>query len=239
VNKGIFDANEPVVLITTFSPTATFDNVLMLNEITLDTGMNNKGASTSSANIVSVDAEAVWPNQADPVENMVAGAPPAIIGAGGFFVNVPGGPSKSTGSVDLYFEESANQSVSFSKLKVSQDKAGYFYHKAAVLDANGDGLSDLMGARCYVPKFFGARKSELVVMSQPSSSSSEWETTVVYENGPDVSFVLVDLDNDGNTQVILMHASLCSFCFVLFFDGLFPLFALFFLFPNLSTSFTR
>lgn len=200
VNKGIFDESHPVVLATTFSPTATYDNVLMLNNFIID-------GDNTSAMIVSIDSMAVWPNQADPIENMVEGMPPAVIGAGGFFVNVPGGPSKSTGSVDLYFETTtSNQekttTSSFSKQQVSEDKAGYFYHKAGVLDANADGLNDLMGARCYVPNF-GSSKAELVIMIQPSdnSNSSEWETKVVYQNGPDVSFVMVDLDNDGNIQV--------------------------------------
>jgi len=197
VNAGILDPSNPVVLATTFSPTAKHDNVFMLQDIVIS-------SNNSAANIITVDDDATWPNQADPIDNgiIVSENSGGIIGAGGFFVNVPFGPSKSTGSVDLYFKQN-DSSTAFSKIQASTDKDNYFYHKAGLIDANGDGLSDLMGARCYVPSY-GIRSplAELVVMTQPSEKDDPWETTVVFNNGPDVSFVLVDLDNDGKTQVI-------------------------------------
>lgn len=192
VNAGVLDPENPVVLATSFSTSASDNFIIMLKDFVF---------TTPSATIVSVDDDVLWPNQADPVDNnVIINQPAGIIGAGGFFVSVPFGQSFSTGSVDLYFQNSS--SASFSKTQISTDKTGYFYHEASFIDVNGDGISDVMGARCYVPKFGGSRKSELVVMTQPTDGSDEWDSTVVFNNGPDVSFVIVDLDNDGNNQVI-------------------------------------
>jgi len=144
----------------------------------------------------------------------VIGAPASVLGAGGFFVTVPGYAPKSTGSVDLYSELNASEAgtggEAFSKTQLSVAKEGYFYHKAAFLDGDGDGLQDVMGARCFVPsRGHAPSASELVLMLQPAAnapssglvSGAPWEEVVVVSDGPDVSFALLDLDGDGKAQV--------------------------------------
>ena len=92
---------EPSVLVTTFSPTATNDAIVLLPKLS----SVKKGIANLST--FSVDNLAVWPNQADPFPAGMAGfaqsnsTQPSILAAGGFFVNVPFHPSKATGAIDV------------------------------------------------------------------------------------------------------------------------------------------
>lgn len=156
----------------------------------------------------------------------------AVLGASGFFAAVPGYPSKATGTVDLYLghNSSSKKCKSFScsdgpsgydKVQLSVDKTDYFYHKSVLIDCNSDGLLDVMAARVNVPTDGSPPTSELVCMLQPSPAAAAaaqlkdvpapsagsavegaWPEVVLYTNGPDVSFVLVDLDGDGASQVV-------------------------------------
>ena len=194
---------EPSVLVTTFSPTATNDAIVLLPKLS----SVKKGIANLST--FSVDNLAVWPNQADPFPAGMAGfaqinsTQPGILAAGGFFVNVPFHPSKATGAIDV-LTPSLN-GTNFEKHQISTNKDSFFYHKAAFLDANGDNLSDVITARCYVPPYgLRADQSELIWLEQPSSTNSEWQEHILLSSGPDVGFVLVDLPGfDGaNTQVV-------------------------------------
>ena len=198
---------EPALLTTTFSPTTTNDNIFLLPSLAA------VKAGSTNATVSTVDGAAVWPNQADAFASdsntTSTGALSAgVLSAGGFFVNVPGYPSKATGSVDIFTpwsSSSADSALSFEKQQISTDKSSFFYHKAAFLDADGDGRSDVIAARCYVPQY-GLRKdkSELLWMERPpagSGSDAAWTEHVLLSSGPDVGFVMVDLDGgDGSTR---------------------------------------
>lgn len=99
------DPSSCALLATTFSPTADHDNILLVSNLAAPlkklgeqaaAGTVGDGAS-NNLTITVVDGDAVWPNQADPVAAGVVVAASgeevettAILGAGGFFVNVPG-----------------------------------------------------------------------------------------------------------------------------------------------------
>jgi hypothetical protein len=195
-----------LLLCTTFSPTTTADWVVQVGGLAAATSMG-----FTSLNVTTVDGDAVWPNQADWVPASPAfDFNGAVLGASGFFADVPGYPSKATGAVDLYVARNDDATpTGFDKVQLSVDKANYFYHKAILLDCNGDGLLDVMAARVTVPSGTlldpaEPPTSELVCMLQPpaAAGAGAWAEVVVFTNGPDVSFVLVDLDNDGAAQVV-------------------------------------
>lgn len=176
----------------------------------------------TALNVTTVDGDAVWPNQADWMPSSPGFEfKNAVLGASGFFAAVPGYPSKATGSVDLYLGQNSSASsskckssscadspVGYDKVQLSVDKTDYFYHKSVLIDCNSDGLLDVMAARVNVPTDGSLATSELVCMLQPSPAAAgaavegAWPETVLYTNGPDVSFVLVDLDGDGASQVV-------------------------------------
>ena len=111
VQSGL-DSSGSSLLATTFSPTAKHDYVLHFTDLRA-----LKLGSTTNISHTYVDEDAVWPNQADYVPaGSFIGTPASVLGAGGFFVAVPGSPSKSTGSVDLY--EEVGGGSSFTKFQV-------------------------------------------------------------------------------------------------------------------------
>ena len=71
---------------------------------------------------------------------------------------------------------------------------------------NNDGRLDVVAARCYEPQYVGKSDSELIWIEQPEDASADWETHVIYPNGPDVAFTVVDLDGDGKSQIIAVSA---------------------------------
>jgi len=162
-----------------------------------------KAGTTNETTVTTLDAEAVWPNQAAPVVpgSVASLSTPTVLQAGGFFVSVPGHPSKADGTVDLLVATS-DEATEFSKRTISSYKKDNFYHHAEWLDMNNDGRLDVVAARCYEPQYVGKPDSELIWIEQPEDASADWETHVIYPNGPDVAFAVVDLDGDGNSQII-------------------------------------
>lgn len=112
--------------VTTFSPTSDNDAVLMM------TGLAElKAGTTNETTVTELDAEAVWPNQAAPVApgSVASLSTPVALQAGGFFVSVPGHPSKADGTVDLLVATS-DEATEFSKRTISSYKKDNFYHHA-------------------------------------------------------------------------------------------------------------
>ena len=145
-----------------------------------------------------LDAEVVWPNQAELApRGAVPGGAFALV-AGGFFVS----PSKATGSVSLV----PLPGHGGGQHTISTPKRGFFYHVAKWHDINGDGRLDVVAARAMVPENpFGHREGELIWLEQPSSGALQqpWrEHTLVSPAGPDVAFALADLDGDGTLEVV-------------------------------------
>mmetsp|Transcript_99547 Transcript_99547/g.284583 ORF Transcript_99547/g.284583 Transcript_99547/m.284583 type:complete len:199 (-) Transcript_99547:71-667(-) len=148
-----------------------------------------KAGTTNETTVTTLDAEAVWPNQAAPVVpgSVASLSTPTVLQAGGFFVSVPGHPSKADGTVDLLVATS-DEATEFSKRTISSYKKDNFYHHAEWLDMNNDGRLDVVAARCYEPQYVGKPDSELIWIEQPEDASADWETHVIYPNGPDVAF---------------------------------------------------
>jgi len=149
-----------------------------------------------------ITEDLLWTNYID--------AAPAEIGAhvvataGGFLV-----PGRQTGTIDLFDMSDPSTPI---QTKVSTDKKGWFYHKLVWYDMNGDGKLDIVAARATVPMSpFAKPAGELIWLEQPSSGSiinngtstdaTAWNEHVVVA-GPDVDFIMEDLDGDGTAEVI-------------------------------------
>ena len=67
---------------------------------------------------------------------------------------------------------------------------------------NGDGLKDIVTARAKKP-IFGSSKGELIWLEQPSDGNplQIWKEHLITV-GPDVNFVLEDITNDGQPEII-------------------------------------
>jgi hypothetical protein len=126
--------------------------------------------------------------------------PSVVVTAGGFLVPVGG---ISTGRVCLFdVSDPANPVAT----QVSTDKAGWFYHKVVWHDMNLDGRLDLVAARATAPS---NPAGELVWFEQPaqgalsnrSATAAPWPVHVV-TSGPDVDFLMGDVDGDGRADVV-------------------------------------
>lgn len=142
--------------------------------------------STLVAKTVSTKVD--WPNQITEVPAEIFGADYVSIGAG-FLV-----PGRSTGSVDIVNLADGNT------FPISKQKKGWFYHRVIWHDMNGDGRLDAVTARAKKP-IFGGSDGEIVWLEQPANPLSAWPEHFITK-GPDVNFVLEDLDNDGQVEII-------------------------------------
>eukprot|EP01043_Picozoa_sp_COSAG02_P030942 COSAG02_NODE_1999_length_10148_cov_15.105483_4_plen_439_part_00 len=195
VPTGFPGSDGPALLLTTFGPVGK-DRVVAVPNI------RDMLSSRSVPTPVALDADAKWPNMASfvPPGTLGSGLPrTAVLEAGGFFVS----PAKATGEVALL--DLARLPGTPHKMKISTDKAEYFYHEAQWMDVNADGLLDVVAARAHKP-VFGAAHSELAAFLQPppGGASDSWKELVLTTGGagPGVGFSLVDLDGDNKTQVV-------------------------------------
>lgn len=171
----------PALLVTTFS--AKTDSIAVIPSIrNVYTGQ--KGNATQLTTAVT------WPNECRVPPVAALNTSTAVI-AGGFLV-----PGKGNGEISfLNLLDPAS-----SPTPVSTLKKGYFYHHVKWFDVDGDGLEDMLSARVDKP-FFGASKGEMVWLKQPALSTDEWKETVLFQ-GPDVWFILHDVDGDGRQEII-------------------------------------
>ena len=104
-------------------------------------------------------------------------------------------PGKATGNIN-YIDNSGNVT------KLVKNKRGFFYHSVKWADMNGDGLLDIVTARAKKP-IFGSSKGELIWLEQPANGEllKQWKEHLITE-GPDVNFILEDLTNDGQPEII-------------------------------------
>lgn len=132
-----------------------------------------------------------WPNGLHTVPDALSQGAPLIAVAGGFLV-----PGKGTGAITLLDRQTKTTR------KITKDKSGWFYHRIVWWDVDKDGLLDIVTARANKP-FFGSAKGELLWLKQPAQNAltSVWRETVL-KAGPDVHFVIEDLNGDGVLEII-------------------------------------
>lgn len=132
-----------------------------------------------------------WPNGLHTVPESISGGAPLIAVAGGFLV-----PGKGTGAITLLdrFNKTAR--------KITRNKSGWFYHRIVWFDVDNDGKLDIITARGNKP-WFGNGKGELLWLKQPNSNplTSTW-TEKVLKAGPDVHFIIDDLNGDGTPEIV-------------------------------------
>lgn len=174
-------AGQVDLLLTTFSPTATQDGVYRLDDL----AAVKAGGGADAVDLITIDDDATWPNQADAVpagaiDGVADGA--GVVTAGGFFVAVPGYPSKATGSVDLFLDGAAKRQLSTDKDKVTDELnifAGCFIFRVVFLEIPGETgeWTSCGGLAPTAPRSSGcpartARCARAAGRSVPSSPSS-------------------------------------------------------------------
>ena len=130
----------------------------------------------------------VWPNHTYLAPKNIFGG--GYINASGFLI-----PGKATGNIN-YIDDQGKVT------KLVKKKRGFFYHTVKWYDMNGDGLKDIVTARAKKP-IFGSSKGELIWLEQPSDGNplQIWKEHLITV-GPDVNFVLEDITNDGEPEII-------------------------------------
>jgi len=178
----------PALLVTTFSPFGS-EPVSYVSDLA---AVAKEGAPALAKTL---EEDTPWNNYVGMAPSEVGDA--VVVTAGGFLV-----PGHSTGSIDLFDATTPSHAI---RTQVSTDKKGWFYHKIVWNDMDGDGKLDIVAARATVPMTSGAKpEGELLWLKQPAinaTNGSPWVETVVVA-GPDVDFIMEDLDGDGQKEVI-------------------------------------
>jgi hypothetical protein len=177
-----FAPNEPLTLVESSFRVFGSSGVRMLPDV------GSVLANLGAARFEDLTLNVVWPNDARAVPGEIFGRKGVLI-AGGFLV-----PGKSTGAITFVDLESREQ------VELSTPKSGWFYHRAVWKDMNGDGKLDILTAR-GMKSLMGGSGGELLWLENPGSLKGKWNEHVLV-SGPDVYFRLVDLDNDGNDEIL-------------------------------------
>jgi hypothetical protein len=177
-----FASDEPLTLVESSFRVFGSSGVRMLPDV--GNALSNLGA----ARFEDLTLNVVWPNDARAVPSEIFGRKGVLI-AGGFLV-----PGKSTGAITFVDLETRDQ------VELSTPKSGWFYHRAVWKDMNGDGKLDILTAR-GMKSMMGGSGGELLWLENPGSLKGKWNEHVLV-SGPDVYFRLVDLDSDGNDEIL-------------------------------------
>lgn len=144
-----------------------------------------------------------WPNVITPVNASVFGFDAMLVGAG-FLV-----PSHTLGGVWL-IEASTTPKTLPKPIKITKDQStsrflpdsGYFYHKATLLDMNGDGRLDVVTSKCADSvEPFNPKVGKLVWLEQPAGASAwsgePWKEHAIAD-GPDFLFTVAPSTLSGD-----------------------------------------
>jgi len=154
----------------------------------------NVGASLSNLSLVQPTVllkDVTWPNQAANVpRHVIPGFTDIVVISGGFLV-----PGKGNGAITLLDRETGNSK------KITTSK-NLWYHHVEWIDCDGDGLLDIVTASCD-KSFFGSARCALYWLKQPTSNplGSTWTSTKIID-GPDVFFIIEDIDGDGQLDLL-------------------------------------
>jgi len=137
-----------------------------------------------------------WPNVATVVDEAIFGFKAAIVGAG-FLV-----PSHTTGGMWIVELATEPKVLTNGPVKITKDlnnwypDSGWFYHKGALVDMNGDGLSDIVTSRCeYSVEPWNPKQGTLVWLQHPSAGALNGTAWVEHpmQDGPDFLFELAPM----------------------------------------------
>lgn len=174
----------PALLLTTFAPFGPEPTYVVPNLRSVSTG-------GTKATVETIEDSTTWTNYIGIAPKEIGTA--VVATAGGFLV-----PGHGTGTINLFDVSDPNSPVG---TQVSTDKKNWFYHKIVWYDVDGDGLLDIVAARATAPKPTGG---ELIWLKQPSHNASSihaWAETVITQ-GPDVDFIIADIDGEGLPEVV-------------------------------------
>ena len=175
----------PALLTTTFSAFGKEPVGYVPNLATIAMG--------EAASVKTLEEETKWTNFIGMAPKEIG--PNIVVTAGGFLV-----PGHQTGTIDLWDATNPGSPIHH---QVSTDKSGWFYHKIVWHDMDQDGKLDIVAARATVPMTGGKPQGELIWLRQPdqNATSASWEETTVV-SGPDVDFIMVDLNGDSKYEVV-------------------------------------
>ncbi|XP_077864472.1 uncharacterized protein LOC144349987 [Saccoglossus kowalevskii] len=180
---GLYD-----LFVTTFETQPnTTDEVYAVRD--LAARLDNVSAITTEL----VSDEILYPNEINLVPVEVFGTPDVLWLASGFLV-----PTKNDGAVHLL---SLQYGVPATTVFVTDDPVPWFFHRADFLDMNGDGLIDIVSARCNVTNH------ALMWYEHPSEGDPHkqiWKSHHIVD-GPDIAFRIHELPvPDGSTRTAII-----------------------------------
>lgn len=184
-------AGHPMLVVSTFGLLGGADGVWLIRDV--GEGIGSPEAVTPER----LTHEITWPNETLHVPREMFGSEGLIVSSG-FLV-----PGRATGAVHwlpLVPGRAARP------VKLTQDRPGWFYHRAEWKDVDADGALDLVCARARKP-MIGAPGGELVWLKSPGSArgldpqSTPWPMALL-ASGPDVHFRIGDVDGNGTDDVL-------------------------------------
>jgi len=195
---GIYYDDQPALLQTTFGREGP-------ETISVVRDLDRVFRGRQPATVETLSNDVVWPNEAELVPyGAIANTDPfyTVISSQGFFPRAPG-----TGFIALY-------DVTGQRTTITKEKEGFFYHVTHFHDMNKDGRLDIVTARTRVP-FVPAgpgrtrpdvpnAETELLWLEQPvdGALTEGWEEHIINRGGAGVTFDLVDMDNNGEMQIM-------------------------------------
>ncbi|RYV01287.1 hypothetical protein SOPP22_12845 [Shewanella sp. OPT22] len=141
-----------------------------------------------------IDTDIIWPNEITYLPQKVFGQEGLLV-ASGFFDVIPL-KHNSTGAVSFV------DNTTHTSHKLTEDKTGFYYHKAIWVDLYGNGHYGVLTARTNSSPL-KRKESELVYLtpSKNDPTSFPWNEKVIYSGGADTAFIVSDMDLDSIQEI--------------------------------------
>ncbi|KAJ3315773.1 hypothetical protein HDU76_002102 [Blyttiomyces sp. JEL0837] len=156
--------------------------------------IGSKLATFNATTATKIGGSITWPNEMSLAPASVFGKD-GVLAAGGFLVT-----GHTNGGISYSTKTDATTPGAWKTLWSNSN--GYFYHRAIVMDVDGDGLPDILSARATKP-LLGSGSGSMVYLTpnNRSNPTGAWTEHVV---GPhmDTFFTVADLNGDGIPEII-------------------------------------